>query len=163
MYVCSNCFKINIMNKYLLIILLQSCLSANAQQKITFGYDQAGNQFLRELCLSGCSQSAKQVEDIKEIEALTEDDLLKFSPEDVISYYPNPVKEELYLQWQLNQENYVISVHVYSLSGQVLGTYQLTERINSLNIPFQSYPRGVYLVLLSYRNGEDKSIKIIKQ
>lgn len=151
------------MNKYLFVIVLQFCFSANAQQKITFGYDQAGNQVLRELCLSGCSVSAKHIEEIKEIEALTEDDLLKFSPEDVISYYPNPVKEELYLQWQLADANYVTTIHVYAMTGQLLRTYQGNESINNLNIPFQNYPSGVYLVLLSYKDGGEKSIKIIKQ
>ncbi|WP_264525671.1 T9SS type A sorting domain-containing protein [Flavobacterium sp. N502536] len=151
------------MKKLLLFIGLQFCLLATAQQKITFNYDAAGNQIIRELCLSGCSQSAKKVEDVKEIEALTEDDLLKFSPEDVISYYPNPVKEELFLQWQLGEENYVTSVQVYNMVGQILQTYQGNERMNSLNIPFQNYPGGVYLVLLSYKDGGEKSIKIIKQ
>lgn len=151
------------MKRFLLIILLIFCSPANAQQKLTFNYDQAGNQVLRELCLSGCSVSAKRVDDIKEIQALTDDDLLKFSPEDVISYYPNPVKEELYLQWQLAQDNYVTLIRVYSLTGQVLRTYQGNATMNNLNIPFQSYPTGVYLVLLSYKDGGEKSIKIIKQ
>ncbi|WP_316634950.1 T9SS type A sorting domain-containing protein [uncultured Flavobacterium sp.] len=143
-------------------ILLFS-FSATAQQKVIFGYDAAGNQVLRELCLSDCGTTAKQATDIKEIEALTADDLLKFSPEDVISYYPNPVKEELYLQWQLAQDNYVSSIYVYSVTGQVLRTYQVNERTNALNIPFQGYATGVYLVLLSYKDGGEKSIKIIKQ
>lgn len=150
------------MSKYLpAILLLFFCLVATAQTKITFGYDSAGNQITRELCLTCAS---KKVDDVsKEIEALTEDDLLKFSPEDVISYYPNPVKEELYLQWQLGQDNYVTLIHVYSLTGQVLRTYQGNATMNNLNIPFQSYPTGVYLVLLSYKDGGEKSIKIIKQ
>lgn len=151
------------MKKITTLILFAIAIFSHAQQKITFNYDAAGNQILRELCLSGCSQSAKQVKDTKEIEALTDDDLLKFSPEDVISYYPNPVKEELYLQWQLTDDNYVSRVHIYSITGQVLNTYQGNERINNLNIPFQNYPSGVYLVLLSYKDGGEKSIKIIKQ
>jgi len=151
------------MKKITTLILFTIGIFSQAQQKITFNYDAAGNQILRELCLSGCSQSAKQVKDTKEIEALTDDDLLKFSPEDVISYYPNPVKEELYLQWQLTDDNYVSRVHIYSITGQVLNTYQGNERINNLNIPFQNYPSGVYLVLLSYKDGGEKSIKIIKQ
>lgn len=151
------------MKKYSPIILLLFCFSVNAQQKLIFNYDAAGNQILRELCISGCSSSAKHTDDIKEIEALTEDDLLKFASEDVISYYPNPVKEELYLQWQLGQDNFVTSIHVYSLTGQVLRTYQGNATMNNLNIPFQSYPTGVYLVLLSYKEGGEKSIKIIKQ
>ncbi|WP_233430755.1 T9SS type A sorting domain-containing protein [Flavobacterium tructae] len=148
------------MKYYITLLMLGISFLSQAQTKIQFNYDAAGNQILRELCLSGCSQSAKQV---KEIDALVEEDLLKFSPEDVISYYPNPVKEELYLQWQLTNNNYVTSVVIYSISGQVLQNYSTNERTNSLNIPFQNYPGGVYLVLLSYKDGGEKSIKIIKQ
>lgn len=143
----------------MLLVLAISSLS-RAQTKIEFNYDAAGNQILRELCLSGCSSTAKSA---KEVEALIEDDLLKFAPEDVISYYPNPVKEELYLQWQLINNNHVTSVTIYSIFGQVLQRYNTSERMNSLNIPFQAYPGGVYLVLLSYKDGGDKSIKIIKK
>lgn len=149
------------MKEKLLIILLLFCFAVTAQTKITFSYDSAGNQINRELCLT-CS--GKKVDDVpKEIEDITEEDLLKFSKEDVISYYPNPVKEELYLQWQLTNGNYVTEIHVYALTGQMLKTYHGSERINSLNIPFQSYPSGVYVVLLSYKMGGEKSIKIIKQ
>lgn len=149
------------MNKYLLILLFHFSILLSAQQKITFSYDAAGNQINRELCLN-CT-SKKVEESPKEIEALAEDDLLKFSPADVISYYPNPVKEELYLQWQLTSDNYVTTIHVYGMTGQLLRTYHANVSINSLNIPFQSYPSGVYMVLLSYKGGGEKSIKIIKQ
>jgi len=147
------------MRKYLLILLL-SGVFANAQSKVTFSYDAAGNQISRILCIN-CA--GKTVEEVKEIEAIVESDLEKFSEEDLFSYYPNPVKEELYLQWQLSQENYVTSVSVYSMAGQVLRKYSGSSRTNSLNLPFQEYPSGVYIVLVTYKNGDDKSIKIIKQ
>lgn len=148
------------MRTCLLFILLHFCFSVSAQTKLTFSYDGAGNQTNRSLCINCLSKSVQQV---KEIEAVVENDLEKFFPEDVISYYPNPVKEQLYLQWQLAQDNYVISVHVYSITGQVLQTYQTNSSLNNLNIPFQQYPTGIYLVLLSYKDGGEKSIKIIKQ
>lgn len=148
------------MKRHLLYFLFLFSFIVSAQQKITFQYDEAGNQTLRELCLSGCTVSSKPA---KEIEKLTNDDLLQFSPQDVISYYPNPVKEDLYLQWQLLNENFVTAVYVYSITGQVLRVFQTNESINSLNISFQSYPAGVYIVLLSYKDGGEKSIKIIKK
>lgn len=151
------------MKKITTLILFAIGIFSQAQQKITFNYDAAGNQILRELCLSGCSQSAKQVKDSKEIEALTDDDLLKFSPEDVISYYPNPVKEELYIKWELTEGNSITSIQIFSLTGQLLRSYNPNLRNTSQNIPFQEYPRGVYAVLLYYKNGDQKSIKIIKQ
>ncbi|OMQ12515.1 T9SS type A sorting domain-containing protein [[Flexibacter] sp. ATCC 35103] len=148
------------MIKFLLIISFLFSFTARAQTKITFSYDAAGNQTSRILCINCLSKTAKEV---KEIEVITNDDLDQFFEKDVISYYPNPVKEELYLQWQLTKENYVTSINVYSVTGQLLRSYSGNERLNNLNIPFQTYSAGFYLVLLSYKDGGEKSIKIIKQ
>ena len=144
-----------------MLILFVICSLSNAQQKINFGYDGAGNQISRVLCLSGCT--SKPARDIKEIEAIVDEDLEKFYPEDLISYYPNPVKEELYLKWELIDDNKVSSVTIFGLNGQTLNSYSKTESINSLNISFQEYSIGVYIVVLNYKNGDQKSIKIIKQ
>jgi hypothetical protein len=131
------------------------------QQKITFGYDTAGNQINRVLCLSGCA--AKQSKDIKEIEAITDQDMLKFSAEDEISYYPNPVKEELYLKWQVVEGNQLLFITVYGLNGQLLKSYVNTPGTNTQNIPFSDYAEGIYMVVLNYKNSDPKTIKIIKQ
>lgn len=154
------------MTKTFTLIWFGMTMFSNAQQKITFNYDSAGNQIVRELCLSGCSSSAKQVKEnaeVKEIEALAEEDLLKFSKEDVISYYPNPVKEELYIKWEVKDNDYVSSIQVFSITGQLLKTYPLMARNDSQNIPFQDYSTGVYVVILYYNSGDPKTIKIIKQ
>ena len=128
------------MGKLYLILFLLSFFGVNAQTKLTFSYDTAGNQTNRILCINCLSKS---VQHVKEIEEVVENDLEKFFPEDVISYYPNPVKEQLYLQWQLAQDNYVTSVQVYSLTGQALQSYQGNSSLNNLNIPFQQYPTGI--------------------
>jgi hypothetical protein len=135
---------------------------AQVADRITFSYDNAGNQIQRLLCIN-CTTSKISSTIPKEIIALKEEDLQKFFPEDVISYYPNPVKEELYLKWELIAGNLVTSIQVYGLSGQLLKSYSGLERNNAQNIPFQVYPSGTYAVVLFYSNGEQKSIKIIKQ
>lgn len=151
------------MKKIITLILFGITIFSNAQQKITFNYDSAGNQILRQLCLSGCDLLGKPEKEVKEIETLVDEDLLKFSQEDVISYYPNPVKEELYIKWELKDDNYVNSIQVFNLTGQLLRTYQPTVRNDSQNIAFQDYPTGIYAVMLYYSNGDQKSIKIIKR
>lgn len=148
------------MKKELLFVILLFSLATNAQQKLTFSYDDAGNQIIRELCLSCTSKPAKE---IKEIEALVEEDMLKFSEGDAISYYPNPVKEELYLTWQQTEVSHITSIQIFSITGQLFKQYLTNSKTNNQNIPFQSYPSGVYAILLNYSNGEEKSIKIIKQ
>ena len=142
------------------MILFSLCIQA--QKKITFEYDVAGNQIKRELCLQ-CTSKKSSTSPPKEIAALAEEDLEKFAPNDVISYYPNPVREELYLKWELSNDVYVKALQVYNFTGQVLKNYSQSERENNQTIPFQSYPAGVYLVVLEYSNGDQKTIKIIKQ
>lgn len=130
-------------------------------KKVTFAYDSAGNQINRVLCLT-CT-SKKSDETTKEISAVTEEDLQKFFPEDVLSYYPNPVREELYLKWQLTDNNYIKALQIYNFNGQKIKSYSQSNSDNSLTIPFQSYPAGIYLIALEYSNGDQKTIKIIKK
>lgn len=151
------------MRKLFILILILSGIMCHAQaDRITFSYDDAGNQVVRKLCF-GCTTS-KMMNDIpKEITALKEEDLVKFFPEDVISYYPNPVKEELFIKWDLKDDNLVNMIHVYGLSGQLLKSFVIQEKYNAQNIPFHSYPAGTYAIVLFYNTGEQKAIKIIKQ
>jgi len=152
------------MNKISVFFLLLCSYISQAQvaDRITFSYDNAGNQIQRLLCIN-CTTSKISNESIKEITALEEGDLIKFSDQDVISYYPNPVKEELYLKWQLTGGNYVTSIQLYDLNGRILKSFFDLDTKNNQNITFQSYPIGMYAVVLFYNNGEQKSIKIIKK
>lgn len=152
------------MKNYLLLLLIAFSGIIKAQsKKITFEYDAAGNQIKRELCINCPSKNLEEEEEIKEITTLKEEDLEKFAPGDVLSYYPNPVREELYLQWETAQDNFVKSIQVYGLEGRAVTAYAHLDRINNQIIPFQAYPAGVYLVVLEYNNKEQKTIKIIKQ
>lgn len=151
------------MKNYILVLFLGLSLFAKAQNpdKITFDYDSAGNQIKRELCLS-CNKANYKTTAPKEVVAIQEEDLQKFSPEDVVSYYPNPVKEELYLKWELVANKVVSSIYLYDLNGRVLQNYGNLDKSNNLNIPFFNYPTGTYLVVLVYNDGEQKTIKIVK-
>ncbi|WP_281225527.1 T9SS type A sorting domain-containing protein [Flavobacterium aquiphilum] len=148
------------MKKTLLFLLLVS-LYSQAQDKISFTYDTAGNQTQRKLCVN--CPTAKSAKTEKEILALTENELEKFSPEDQFSYYPNPVKEELFLFWKESNTSILNSIQVYSITGQLLQTYVVKKKgDSSQNIPFNTYPTGTYIVQLNYSDSS-KNIKILKQ
>ena len=144
------------------LLLLFTCLSTNAQvQKLQFEYDTAGNQISRKLCINCINPQAKEAP--KAIEEITENDLVKFSPSDIISYYPNPVLETLFVKWDLINDNQVNKIELFSATGQFLSVINTDNKINTVEIPFQSYSIGNYIVLLHFANGDQKSIKIIKQ
>lgn len=146
--------------KLLFLTFFVSFLSNAQTNKIVFQYDQAGNQITRTLCLN-CLPTSKK--DTKQTAELTAAELLKFSPTDAISYYPNPVKEELYLEWQILEDQKVTSITVYGINGQVVMTYAGIENVNAQNISFQQYSAGIYVLVLHYTSGDQKTIKIIKQ
>ncbi len=148
------------MKKITLLIFCFYSLFSLGQIKLNFEYDNAGNQIRRSVC-SGCRLASNQK--VTDIANLTNKDMIKDFPEDLISYYPNPVKEELYLKWELKDNNKITEIHIYNLSGQLLKSIQKLENQSTQAIAFQEYPQGNYVLLLLYSNGEQKSLKIIKQ
>ena len=150
------------MKKLVLSILCMAGISIYAQTtKLQFKYDTAGNQISRKLCINCITTSNK--ENSKTIEEIQEEDLLKFSSSDVISYYPNPVQEILFLKWELINNNQVDKIEIYSVTGQFIETIQHLSQKSLTEIPFQNYPIGNYLVILHFANQDQKTIKITKQ
>lgn len=149
------------MKNIILIFLFLFCFSTKSNaQKISFQYDSAGNQIVRQLCLSCASKTTENAP--KEIAEVQNQDLKKFYPEDVISYYPNPVKEQLYLKWEIIDNVKVVSIDLFSLTGQLIRSYKNLESQNNYTISFYDLPNNVYSLRLVYSNGEQKPIKIIK-
>jgi antitoxin component YwqK of YwqJK toxin-antitoxin module len=152
------------MYKIITLLILIVSIKMTAQNKVVFEYDTAGNQIKRMLCINCATNVGRNSADaIKDITKLTEDDMQKSFPEDVISYYPNPVKEELFLKWELIDNNKVVEIQIYNLSGQLLRSYNKLDSQNNQNIIFQEYPQGIYTLILLYSNATQKSLKIVKQ
>ena len=133
---------------------------------IFFDYDNAGNQIRRRfIYVANVAPRLNNtnLDDAVKITQKPEENLLPSDIYHEISYYPNPVKEELYLSWELANNNAVTSIQIYDLNGRLLRTFQGLATVNLQTIPFIEYSAGNYLVLLLYSNGEQKTIKIIKK
>ncbi len=84
------------MKKLPLLFLFLLCFSLNSMaQTITFEYDSMGSQINRTYNATGSRVSQEQAKEYKD---LVTNDFQKFFPEDIISYYPNPVKDELFVK-----------------------------------------------------------------
>ncbi len=142
------------------IILFISFISNAQQKKIIFNYDNAGNQIKREYCPTCSAKNAGEI--VKNTEDLKEEDLKKFFPNDDISYYPNPVKDQLYIKWDINVRK-VSEISLYDISGRTLKTYDGLRNKDNFTIQFNLLPQNLYSIVLIYDNGERKSIKILKQ
>ncbi|RXR17338.1 T9SS type A sorting domain-containing protein [Flavobacterium amnicola] len=160
------------MNKitFLVFSLLLFTVNSHSQTKITFDYDSAGNQIVRRIVFSRLSDKTtdettkeeQKTNELEEQEKINDNDFQKFNEEDVFSYYPNPVKEKLFLKWELINNNKVESIDIYTLNGNLLKNYGRLSNENFYSIDFQNYPLGTYILLINYNNGDSKSIKIVK-
>jgi hypothetical protein len=130
--------------------------------KIRFQYDDAGNQTIRTLCIN-CEYNKTADNASMEKQSFEKDEIDDGFKEDIISFYPNPVQEELILKWELIDEKKVSKIDITNLNGQNLKTLKDLARINTTIISFQEFPTGVYFVMITYTNGEYKSIKIVKK
>lgn len=156
---------------YFVVILLVYNVTI-AQTRLQITYDDSGNQVLRELRQM---PPAKQLRDHDALQDYPEDtppqalatipDIL--DPEDpeapyIITYYPNPVKDELFVQWPEDPYRVVSRLDLYSPSGQHLRSFANPSGQYHQTVSFFYVPPGVYPLVLSYTNGQIKTIKIIK-
>ncbi len=156
----SQTIKNDFMRLFFFITLFLGITNSYAQ-KIRYTYDASGNQILRTVC-PGCQSKNSETPLISDYAKIKDDSLQKFFPEDVISYYPNPVLDELYIKWDITNDNKVIDIDVFGLNGQVLKKIENLLSQESQVINFSQYPAGLYFVNLNYIDGEPKTIKIIK-
>lgn len=149
------------MKKLLYIILfLTSTYSFCQSNNIYFEYDDAGNQITRYAVLSSARNSQ---EESKSIDEVLETEFKKSIKNDIISFYPNPVKEELYVKWDKINDTYnVKSIQLFDLNGKELFSSNKYEE-NKISIPFLNYPNGLYQVVLLFENNDIKTIKVIKE
>jgi hypothetical protein len=149
--------------KHIYILILSGFLStAFGQTKISFDYDEAGNQSKRYIVLPSAKQ-ANPEEIIQDVEALTENDLLKDDEFKDISYYPNPVKEELFVKWNNTSKKYVTQITVYAISGREVTSLKKVASSDSQSISFASLPIGLYSMILTYSDNSSRVLKVAKQ
>ncbi|MFC4815986.1 T9SS type A sorting domain-containing protein [Flavobacterium sp. GCM10023249] len=147
--------------KYILLFLLfLSGVTAEAQS-VSFSYDSAGNQISRTWCAL-CPGKMSSGGVSKNEEDITEEDLEKFHPEDIVSYYPNPVQEQLYLKWSLVDDKRMVEINLYNSNGQLIKSVKNLQNTDHYLFPFQTLPEGIYTLNLTYTNGKQEPIKIIK-
>lgn len=148
--------------KNLILFFLFFVSVVSGQTRVKFTYDSAGNQTIRAICVGCLSRTSTVNDSIATDDTISDNDLIKDEVYNNISYYPNPVKYELYVKW-INDKNYLESIQLYSMSGQLMSKKLNLKKIEMTTIEFQNYPEGFYNLVLIYDNGEKKTLKIIKK
>ena len=136
-------------------ILVLFVFSISFGQATFFSYDIAGNQTAVNVQIIMTSSSSKMASTVT---TLQNNPIYKD-----VNYYPNPVKSELYMEWQTIEDNSLNSIVVFNMDGKLLQEYKDLNTTNNYTLPFLDYPQGFYFVEFLYSNGEQKSFKIIKE
>ncbi|SMC78633.1 T9SS type A sorting domain-containing protein [Cellulophaga tyrosinoxydans] len=144
------------------LFLFTQFAQVNAQDKLAFKYDTAGNQTSRQRICLNCTPSLKtsvEVLDSIPLEALVDTDLKDYK----IAAYPNPVVDELYMEWIDNPEKMPTRIQINSFDGRVLHQQLLKENQREQIVDFSNYASGVYVLTIYFTNDKKESIKIIKK
>ncbi|WP_306354221.1 T9SS type A sorting domain-containing protein [Flavobacterium sp. '19STA2R22 D10 B1'] len=149
-------------NKILFLFMFAYGMTYSQTTALQFNYDSAGNQITRKICIN-CMLLGDTFEKYETLETISEDDYFKEDISLGISYYPNPVVEELYIKWENTRENQVISITLFSMNGQQIKMTNNLQNVELSSINFRDYSIGHYNLVMLYSNGEKKTLKIIKQ
>lgn len=147
--------------KLLIALALFFGYVAIAQDKLVFSYDTAGNQILRNRVCLTCLQ-AVMPSAIDSIPIVAEEVSLEEFGTFKMMAYPNPVTDQLYVEWEEHPEKRPNQLLLFTLDGRKVMDTPLSARYGSYGVEFNRYPPGGYLLLVLYENGTKESFKIIK-
>jgi len=122
---------------------------------IHFSYDTAGNQIKR---FYDPTNYTKQ-EVVAEIEAEEIDKKSKSK----LSFYPNPIENELTITWSKSENSSVRTVQVYSINSKLVRSFTSKNNSQELKLPLHNIASGMYIVKVLFSNGKEDSFKIIKK
>ncbi|MEM9685884.1 MAG: T9SS type A sorting domain-containing protein [Bacteroidota bacterium] len=131
------------------LLFLMCAMHFYAQQEhppLYLEYDKAGNQIVSDLLCVNCPEAAG------------EKHLL-----DAITYYPNPVQQQLTLSWKNTETVHVTSVRVYDLNGRQLTSKDNLSVESELNLSFSNNTAGIYIIEVLSSDGTIETFKIIKK
>jgi hypothetical protein len=133
-----------------------------AYNTIEFEYDNAGNQTRRKFIYLSARPSSNSITQ-KEKMVAKQEDYIESDIYPEISYYPNPVRSELFIKWTDTAEKDIQTIELYDLSGKLFMTYKNQSSLDANTINFENYPTGIYNIMLLYNSGEIKNLKVVKQ
>lgn len=141
---------------YFLLFMTGYSVQSQTSNKIVFEYDLAGNQVLRELVCVNCDTPTAS-------RPMATLDLPEETLRNKLTYYPNPVLEQLNIEWQIIDDIFITDIEVYSITGQLVSSKHSLDSESSTVIGFQNLDPGIYHVILINKEGGKEVIKVIKK
>lgn len=152
--------------KQILTMLALFCAFAykTYAQKLTFSYDQAGNQQNRTWICVNCMPISASKPDVTEIlrEIVKKGDSVKIATRKIIAS-PNPTVETLNINWETEQNVSVKQIKAYTIQGSKVHELHPLPSEKSVSFRFQHLPVGTYILEITFSDRSKEIIKIIKK
>lgn len=151
------------MKKLLPISFFLCSLVAFAQEEpLQLQYDAAGNQTMSRLVCINCP-GEPQAGGGGETPGAEAPIILSEKTLNQLTYYPNPVTEELTLLWKNNSHRRITSVSVYTLGGKRALYASPLNLQESLVLSFSALASGLYEIVALTSDGKTEAFKILKK
>ncbi|PJJ80284.1 T9SS type A sorting domain-containing protein [Mucilaginibacter auburnensis] len=151
------------------IALLFCCASTQVDaQELKFDYDAAGNQTKREWICINCTQLTTTATAVTSKSDFVAEKPKSNSPikdpELKLIAYPNPLTETLNIKFD-PLKRFITSIEVYSMVGVSFfkKSYRYVEEEFHEMIPFTQMTPGMYVVKVSFSDGKQELLKVVKQ
>ena len=155
--------------KYLLSTLLVVfiTLATQAQAKIKFSYDAAGNQTNRVYCSDGVSCEGTAHKKVVDKAVIAEEIAIDIEKTDTaiaeqIQIYPNPTKGIVTLGWEQSLSNIISTIIITNSAGMGTRELRFDTKQKHITIDLSSNADGLYIVRFYLNNGNVVTKKIIK-
>lgn len=162
----------------LCILLLFSLLMTNLQAQSIYIVNKSGTQTgylltsLKTITFAGTTLNFNKKDGNSVSAFLSDVKLLTFSPlteiispqatESDLNIYPNPVRNQLNLQFKAHQRTLATDISIFSTDGKLVYSNKLQHNIDSeLHINTSTWLQGIYILRVN-NNNELISRKIIK-
>ena len=89
--------------------------------------------------------------------------MILYTESKIAMLYPNPVADILTLEIFETFDSEDVSFDIYAVSGQKIANFPVAQGIRKVQINFNRYPAGAYLVRLRLGETNIRTMKVIKR
>lgn len=141
----------------------------NAQSKLIFSFDNAGNQNQRFYCESStCSvptpsaKTSPTIEEVAEIENLNANENQDLIADGKLNIYPNPTRERVFITFQNSSDNSIKQLNVFNAYSSLVKIVTIAKNYNQLVFDLSGQASGLYLFVFVKEDGSTITEKVIK-
>ncbi|MEO0874159.1 MAG: T9SS type A sorting domain-containing protein, partial [Bacteroidota bacterium] len=121
-------------------------------------------EFYSEAPKRGLNYYRVQVEDDQSNTAYSNiEEVVLYNDSKIAMLYPNPVEDVLTLELFDTFDEQDVTLEIFSVSGKQMATLEVDAEQRRMQLDFNAYPAGVYLVRLRLGETNIRTMKVVKR